>query len=86
MNDVEPKKMITVQLEEKTAGRFAVFCKRALIERVRPFAANESKACRMMTALTPWAMPWKSGVFAALAAAGTEVRDERPGKTREIQG
>jgi hypothetical protein len=45
------QKMITVQLEEGAAGRLATLCKRTIIERVMPFAADKAEAIRMMTAL-----------------------------------
>jgi hypothetical protein len=47
----EKGKTITLKLEESTAARLAVFCKRAIIERVGPFAADESEAHKMMEAL-----------------------------------
>jgi hypothetical protein len=43
--------MITVQLDEATAAQLAQFCKRALIERVEPFSADEAEARKMMKAL-----------------------------------
>lgn len=43
--------MITIKLDESTATHLAQFCKRAIIERVEPFAADEAEACEMMKAL-----------------------------------
>jgi hypothetical protein len=43
--------MITVQIDESTATQLAMFCKRATIERVGPFSADEGEAYEMMKAL-----------------------------------
>jgi hypothetical protein len=42
---------ITARLEESAARRLAVFCKRATIERVEPFAGDEGEAAKMLEAL-----------------------------------
>jgi hypothetical protein len=47
----EKGKMITVSLGETTAALLALFCKRAIIEWVGPFAAGEAEAHEMMEAL-----------------------------------
>jgi hypothetical protein len=43
--------MITVKLDEATATQLAQFCKRAMIERVEPFASDEGEAYEMMKAI-----------------------------------
>ena len=43
--------MITLKLDKVTAAQLAQFCKRAMIERVEPFAAGEDEASEMMKAL-----------------------------------
>jgi hypothetical protein len=45
------KTTITVKLDEHTAMRLAQLCKRAIVERIEPFAANEAEACEMMKAI-----------------------------------
>jgi hypothetical protein len=42
---------VAMLLEERTARRLAVFCKRAIIERVMPFAADGVEAEKMLRAL-----------------------------------
>jgi hypothetical protein len=51
MSDGKPKTMITVAMDEKTAKTLALLCKRAMPERVRPFAADTTEACAMLLAL-----------------------------------
>jgi hypothetical protein len=51
MKDGKPKTMITVTVEATTAKRLALLCKRAMPERVRPFAADSVEACAMLLAL-----------------------------------
>jgi hypothetical protein len=43
--------LITLQLDETTATQLAQLCKRAIIERVEPFAADEAEAYEMTQAL-----------------------------------
>jgi hypothetical protein len=43
--------MIAVKLDEATVKQLARFCKRAMIERVEPFAADEAEAIKMLKAL-----------------------------------
>jgi hypothetical protein len=45
------EKTITLEVDETTAGMLALFCKRAIIERVEPFADGEAEAHRMTVAL-----------------------------------
>jgi hypothetical protein len=47
----EKGKMITLKLDEATAARLSLFCKRALIERVEPFSGSEAEARKMFAAL-----------------------------------
>jgi hypothetical protein len=44
-------KTVLLKLNEATAKRLSVFCKRAFIERVEPFAGSEDEAVKMMEAL-----------------------------------
>jgi hypothetical protein len=44
-------KMITINLDNATAAKLAQFCKRAMLERVEAFAADEAEAYKMMKAL-----------------------------------
>ena len=45
------KKTITARLEEATAKSLATLCKRAILERVEPFAADGAEARGMLRAL-----------------------------------
>lgn len=43
--------MVEVKIDDGTAKYLSLFCKRALIDRVRPFSADESEAVKMLEAL-----------------------------------
>jgi hypothetical protein len=43
--------MIAINLDKATAAQLSQFCKRAMIERVGPFAADRVEASKMMKAL-----------------------------------
>jgi hypothetical protein len=51
MKNGKPKAMIVLRVEEKTAKQLALLCKRAMPERVRPFAADTAEAGAMLLAL-----------------------------------
>jgi hypothetical protein len=44
-------KTVLLKLDKDTAARLSVFCKRAIIERVKPFAGDETEANKMLKAL-----------------------------------
>jgi len=44
-------KKITIKLHEDDAAMLALMCNRAFMERVEPFAANETEAKKMLYAL-----------------------------------
>jgi hypothetical protein len=51
MKNGNPKAMIVLRVEEQTAKRLALLCKRAMPERVKPFAADAAEAGAMQLAL-----------------------------------
>jgi hypothetical protein len=51
MIEAERGKTMTVSLDERAASALAQLCKRTIVERVKPFAANEAEACEMTEAL-----------------------------------
>jgi hypothetical protein len=51
MSESDAEGMVAVQLTGTTAARLALFCKRAIMERVEPFAADLREAGKMLLAL-----------------------------------
>jgi hypothetical protein len=44
-------KTVSLNLDEETAMLLSIFCKRAIVERVEPFASDHGEANEMLVAL-----------------------------------